>query len=377
MEVVPIVAICGATAAPARRSLRRGPAPSGVGVGDRCSFCGAVCVGARRSVSGPGALCVGARHSFYQTRRSLCRGPAAPCVAARCSLSRLGVGAWRSSPKTLFSRYRRSVCRVWRFLSVCRGSTICACVGARRSVCRGPASLCQGPARGPALFVSGPGALCVGGPALFLSGSGALCQGAFGARLFLYRSSALFGALQRSLCQGPAAVSLRRGVGDWVAVSVRLRGLYVGARRSVSGPGGPLPRLIWHVLAVCVSGPGAFCRGLRRSLCRAPALRVGARSFYRAPALSVRVYLEPALFLYGSSALFSALCVAARRSPPVSLCRTGRSASACVSGPGAPRVVSESVSAASTVFMSARPALFVWGQRSQTPIRVPPIRHRG
>ena len=96
--------------------------------------------------------------------------------------------------------------------------------------------------------------------------------------------------------------------------------LCVWAWRFVSGPGGPLPALF-------LSGP---CVGHRRSVCRGPALfvsgtgalYVGARrSFYRAPALSVRVCLEPGLFLYRSSALFSALCLGARRSPAVSLCR--------------------------------------------------------
>ena len=144
---------------------------------------------------GPGALCVGAR-------RSLRRGPA---------LWGVGVAARQSTPKTLFSRYRRSV------------------LGLALTVCLSM----------PALFVSGPGALSIGlrrslsgrivsiselgalrrslcrGPAVSLSGPGALCRG----------------PARRSLCRGcvGARHSLRQG-------PARL--LSVGARRSVS-PGGP------------------------------------------------------------------------------------------------------------------------------------------
>ena len=126
-------------------------------------------------LSGPGALC---ERSFFVS------GP-----GARPAL----LVSRRSSPKTLFSKYRRSVCRVWRFLSVCRGPTI---------------------------SVSGPGALCAlcvkaqrgdrrslcRGPALFLSGSGALGQGVCGARIV---SVSELGALQRSLCQGLGALCRR------------------------------------------------------------------------------------------------------------------------------------------------------------------------
>ena len=86
---------------------------------------GALSVGARRSVSGPGALCVGARRSFRRGRRSLCRGPP------------LSVESRRRGPAVLSQDSIFQVCRVWRFLSVSRGPTICA---------------------------SGPGALCVGAP---------------------------------------------------------------------------------------------------------------------------------------------------------------------------------------------------------------------
>ena len=100
-------------------------------------------------MSGPGALCRGPA-LFLSGPGALCRGPAlfvsgpgAPCVGARRSLSGVGVRARRSSPKTLFSRYRLAL-------------SVAVCV--RRCLCRGPA-LCVG-ARPPAL--SRPGAPCVG-----------------------------------------------------------------------------------------------------------------------------------------------------------------------------------------------------------------------
>ena len=128
-------------------------------------------VGARRSVSGPVApyLCQGpalfvsgparsecrgpARLLSVGARRSLCRGPAllvsgpgAPCVGARRSLH----GGRRQGTVLLCEdslwKSRRSACRV-PVLSVA------LCVG-------GPAVLFQlCLCRGPALFVSGPGAL--------------------------------------------------------------------------------------------------------------------------------------------------------------------------------------------------------------------------
>ena len=144
---------------PGAPSLCRGPSVR-VSVGAWRSSSGAVCVGA-------GALCVGA--ALFVS------GPGAR-PPLRCCLSRVGVGAQRSSPKTLFSRYRRSVRCVWRFLSVCRGPTIC--VSGRRSLCRGPA--------------------------LFLSDSGALCQGVCGARTV---SVSQLGALHRSLRRGPGVLA--------------------------------------------------------------------------------------------------------------------------------------------------------------------------
>ena len=84
-----------------------------------------VCVGARRS--SPNALCVGAR-------RSLCQGPALSvsgfgdlCVGARRSLCRAPV----SGPALL-----------GRFL--CRVPGLSLYVGARRCLCWGPRSSCQG-----------------------------------------------------------------------------------------------------------------------------------------------------------------------------------------------------------------------------------------
>ena len=105
-----------------------------------CRRPGALCVGARRSVSGPGALalCV----SLCQGPRSLCRTPAlcmgpALFVSDPGALCALCVGA------------RRSLARV----------------GTRRSLCRGQRSLYWGPGACPALVcvaalsVSGPGTL--------------------------------------------------------------------------------------------------------------------------------------------------------------------------------------------------------------------------
>ena len=136
---------------------------------------GGLCVGARRSLrrgpalstSGPGALCVAL------ARRSLCRAPALSVSGPGA----LCVGAWH---------FPRSLCRAL----LCRA----LCVGARRSLCPGPAlsvgvgvgarralyvGARQSVRRGPTIFVSGPGALCVGDrPALFVSGpDGCLCRG--------------------------------------------------------------------------------------------------------------------------------------------------------------------------------------------------------
>ena len=325
------------------RDLRRGPALF-------VSEPGALCRGpallltveARRSLCRGPALCVGAAALCVGARHSLCRGPAL-CVGVRRSLRRgqarlLSVGA-----RALCFGARR--CLPWHpaLSGRRRGPAVYSvsgpgalCVGARRSLCR-----CR---RTPALFVSGPGGRL---PALFLLRPGALCRGP---TLFVPSDC----RARRSLCRGPARLECR--------VPALL----------VSGPGAPC---IWKVPAVCVSapvlsvavcvgarrsssgfacvgaersvsGPGALCVGARRSLCRGPALFVsgpgagtgalcvGPRcslcwlSFYRAPAISVRVCLESELFLYRSSAL-GALCGAdALRSlfvsGPGALCRRVR-----------------------------------------------------
>ena len=167
------------------------------------------------------------------------------------------------------------------------------CVGPRRSpagavsvLCVGsPRSLRRSLRRGPALSVSGP-ALSVLGPALSMSGPGALCVGA---------PSVVPPPLSRCPSCAPTLSSLSPG-----AISL-------GARRSP-------------------------CQGsaLFRDLCRAPPSLSGLRLLFR------------------SSALFSALCVEARRS----VCESRRSLSGsrrslywgpavsrptiCVSGHGAP-----------------------------------------
>ena len=258
---------------------------------------GALSVGARRAVSRPGALCVGARRSVsgpagalsVGARRSLCRGPA---------LFVSGPGALRRGLAVLSRRF-----------------------------------LYRGPALGPALFVSGPRALCVAARR-FVSGPGAPCVRA---RRSASRPGAVGGQPRGSVllsqdcfCQVPAvcvsaplsvAVSVvlpQDSIFQVPAVLSRPNNLCVGARR-------PLCRSP----ALCLSGPALFVPGPGAlpgapSLCRGPAVCVVAPRFcYRAPALSVRVCVEPGqpgLLLYRSSALFSSLC-RARRSPAVSLCR--------------------------------------------------------
>ena len=344
-----------AAATAGRRSFCYGPALFVSGPALCVGAALLLCVGARRSVSGPAALCVGARRfvsgpggplsalsvsglgavsgpalfvsgpgalcrgrrSFYVARRCV-SGPAALCVGALCRESASGPGG--PLPRLYFPG-TGGLCVLSVCLSVCQDPTICVS-GARRSLCRGGA--------GPALFVSGPGALCVG------------------ARRSFYRTPELsvrVSLFRRSLCVRTGALC-QGGVGDWVPVFLRLRrslevgarlvsgpglsvvcvgarrsspgalcvgarrsvsergALCVGARRFVSGPGGPLPAL--------VSGPGAFCAGARRfvsapgapSLCRGPALCVGARrSLCRGPVRG------PALFVSGPGALcVGALC---------------------------------------------------------------------
>ena len=149
---------------------------------------------------GPGALCVGARRSpdlFVVSRpslmSSLCRGP------------------------TLFASKPGVLCRA-------PAGPSALCVGARRSLCR-PALSRRSLRRGPALSVSGPGAL----PALSVSASGTL-----------------------SLCVlGPGGPLAALSVSGIVSFTVCVR-LQRSPRRapvlSVSGPG-----------ALCV---GALCIGL-------------------------------------------------------------------------------------------------------------------
>ena len=271
---------------------------------------GAVCVGARRSVSGPGAP-------------SSCRGPA---------LLASGPGALcRGSARV------PAVCVLGLALSVCLSKPNRVCVEPGLFLYRSSALLCQGPALSGGLSVSG----CVWGPCdpwwcrrlgrCFCEGPGALCVGA---RRSLRRGPALIasaapcwgpvlsvesvpgfgGPLPRLPLSRPVFVpgpsAFCRGLCPLAALGPALCGgpgaLCVGARRSVWGP------------ALFVSGAGALCRGPALFVSGPGALCVGARrSFYRAPALSVRVCLEPGLFLHQNSAL-QALCVGARRSPAVS-----------------------------------------------------------
>ena len=195
---------------------------------------------------------------------------------------------------------RKSVELRW---SLCRGLALSASVpgavyvGAQGS----PGALCVGPRRSsgrggplPMLAVSGPDGLCValrrslcGGPALFVSGLGAL---SVGARRSLHVSgpSALCVGARRFWAvsvSGPGGLSLCRvsmsGPGGRPALSMA-RAVYVGPRRSLSGslsgPGSPPMLFVSGPDAVSVSGPGALCvgvllhRGLavlsQRSLCR-------------------------------------------------------------------------------------------------------------
>ena len=239
--------------------------------------------------------------------------------------------------------------------------------------------------RGPALFVSGPGAL---GPAVLsrrsVSACAALCVGVpvsgQAPRRCERAASHPVLLFQDSHCQVPAVCgpgALCRGPAALVGARRSRGALCVGARRFVSGPG-----------ALCVGarhGQRSLCRA-PRSLCRGLALFLSA--------LSTRVCLEPGLFLYRSSALFSALCVGARRSPPFSLCRdlcrrvcrgpglTG-GVGVCVavsamSGPGAlrrPQLPSACHPMAPSVWHCSDRVPPIQ-QRGPAPIRVPPIQQR-
>ena len=206
------------------------------------SFCGSTTLaGALRR--GPALLVL----SWALRRGSASGGPGTLC---RGSAS--GPGPLQDS---IFP-VQRSVCRVWRFLSVCQGPTICVSA----LLASGPGALCRG-------FVSGPGALSVGARRSFYRAP------AFSVRdvwMFLHRSS----ALRSSLCRGPAlsgglsvsgpgalcqrvcqGTAVPGGVGDCEASAVSRS----GARRSLCrGP------------ALLVSGPSALCVGARRSVSSDP-----------------------------------------------------------------------------------------------------------
>ena len=133
------------------------------------------------------------------------------------------------------------------------------CVGAQRSVCRGPAlsvsgrgALCVGPRRSLSLSVSGPDSLSLGarsslcrGPALSVSGSAPSVS--------LCRVPALF-LWGPALCRAPVSVS---------------------AALFVSGPsalvGGSRHRARWERTAPYRTSTVFLCRG-QRILCRVPAL---------------------------------------------------------------------------------------------------------
>ena len=104
-----------------------------------------------------------------------------------------------------------------------------------------------------------------------------------------------------SLCRGPPFVGARRSVSGPGAFCV-------GARRSffLSGPG-----------ALFVSGLGALCVGARRSVCRGPALfvsgpgalSIGLRHLFGARIVSVsKLGRSSASFVSGPSALRRSLC---------------------------------------------------------------------
>ena len=228
----------------------------------------AVCVSGSQSVSGPGgplpALFVSGPGGSLP--RSFCQGPAL-CVGARRFVP--GPGA---PPE-------------------CQGPALF--VLAPSALCRGPALLLSVVARrfSPRLFLSGPGALCVGarrslcrGPRS-VSGPGALCVGArrscVGARRSLGRGSALSGVGVEARCSSAKTLCLE-GPGDLCVRSRCFLSRSPGAlcRGSVSGPGAPCGALcrspavhsqafifqsvLGLALTVCHAGPGALCVGARR-----------------------------------------------------------------------------------------------------------------
>ena len=239
-------------------ALRRGATlfVSGPGARSEC----------RRPARRAGALCVGARRSLCRGGDQRCRGsasrPGAPLRRLSWKVPAICVsgpaGARRSIPKTSFSRYRRSVLGL--ALTVCLSRPCVSepgalCVEAVLSV-----AVCVGARR------SSSGLVCVGARRS-VSRSRAPCVGA-------RRSVSGPGGDRRSLCRGPA--------------------LCIGLRRSLSGPG-----CVWSCSALSVSGPDA----LRRSLC------AGARGSVSACTCCAsgprRSVSDPALFVSGAQRFVS------------------------------------------------------------------------
>ena len=215
------------------------------------------------------------------------------------------------------------------------------CLEPRRSLCRCPGLFVSGPAlslSGLALFVLGPGALCVGARRSL----GALCRGPTLSRS-LCRASALSVSGPSSLCGGrrclcrarPLCRRLCRGPALFVS-GAGASALSLSGRRSVSGLGALAAR---SMFSLSVSAHGALCVGARRSPGRlGPTLCVGSlyrglalsrRSLCRTPVLSCR---GPHRFVLGPGAVSgpSALYVGARRALCRALCRAPP-----LSGPGA------------------------------------------
>ena len=179
---------------------------------------------AQLSVSDPGALCV-------VPRRSVSGPDAASCSAYKC-IQNCRYVSWR-----LNFRIEMLNISIENFL-VAKLSGLCR---PRRSLSRAPdlsvrprRSLCFRPRRLPALFVSGPGALCRA-PALFVSAS------------LSNPAVSVLGAA--ALCRALAL--------------------------SVSDPG----------VGLCVE-PGSLCVVSCRSLCRAPALSASGPGALPAPSVS-------------------------------------------------------------------------------------------
>ena len=211
----------------------------------------------------PGALCVGPRHSL------------AVCVGPRRSIARVGarrvtlcVGPWRS-----LCRGPHSPCAL-QALSVSGPSGLCVgrspsalrvrvrraltlCVGSRR---RCPAALCVGPRQS---LCQAPALLCVGARRFSLSGPGARRAGPGALR----RGPGVDipGAQTPAVSVGGPQQSLYLGSGRYSRQSLcRAPALGVGARvrprRSLCCPSDR------GTLSLSPSGPDALCVGLRRAL---------------------------------------------------------------------------------------------------------------